>query len=319
VPQCAFYSVADGRYFPGVVALVNSLRLTGHTHEVVILDCGLTREQRDMLEREATVVLAPDGESPVLLKWRALRTHPAEVMVHLDADTIVTRSLAPLIDLADSGKVVAFADVNPHRFDGEDWSRVLGVPRLERRPYVNCGFLALPQSRIDLLEDLEEVQETMPRGWVPRPDGTLGRPFKFLDQDALNAVLASRVTAADMVVLDQRLAPSQPFKSLRLIDGGGLRCQYPDGVEPFLLHHLNAKPWLERTPPNVYSRLFRQVVTARDRALRVDPGTLPLQLRDGVGGAALRSMLSMLWVLTKARFKLRRMREYVSFMSGGPV
>ena len=36
------YCVADSRYFPGAVGLVNSLRLVGHREPILVLDTGLT-------------------------------------------------------------------------------------------------------------------------------------------------------------------------------------------------------------------------------------------------------------------------------------
>ena len=42
-----FYTVTDAEFFPGTVALLNSLRLVGHREPLVVLDNGLTPEQRD--------------------------------------------------------------------------------------------------------------------------------------------------------------------------------------------------------------------------------------------------------------------------------
>ena len=47
----AFYCVADSRYFPGAVGLVNSLRLVGHREPILVLDTGLTDAQRPCSSR----------------------------------------------------------------------------------------------------------------------------------------------------------------------------------------------------------------------------------------------------------------------------
>ena len=60
----SFYCVADQRYFPGAVALVNSIRLVGHREPIVLLDCGLTPAQRRLLEPEVELVTRPPGTPP---------------------------------------------------------------------------------------------------------------------------------------------------------------------------------------------------------------------------------------------------------------
>src|SRR5919201_697376 len=98
--SCAFYSVSDSRFFLGVVALVNSLRLVGHDEPIFIVDSGLTSTQRGMLSDHATLIAAPPDLTSVLLAPLAPLQHPADVAVLLDADMIVTRPLGELIDAA---------------------------------------------------------------------------------------------------------------------------------------------------------------------------------------------------------------------------
>ncbi len=111
----AFYCVSDASYFLGAVGLVNSLRVLGHTEPIFVLDCGLTDAQREMLSPHVTLVRDESGTPPWLLKTIAPLAHPAEVMVLIDADMIVTRSFAELIDCAAEGRVVAFEN-NMDRF-----------------------------------------------------------------------------------------------------------------------------------------------------------------------------------------------------------
>src|SRR6266571_6317155 len=94
----AFYCVTDSRYFLGAVGMVNSLRLLGHREPVYVLDCGLTAHQRELLTPHITLVAAPSDAPPWLLKTVAPLRHPADVMVLIDADIVVTRPLSELIE-----------------------------------------------------------------------------------------------------------------------------------------------------------------------------------------------------------------------------
>src|SRR5262249_49158482 len=125
------------------VALLNSLRLTGHDEPLVALDCGLTDAQREQLAGAATIVPAPPVRAPSLAKWVAPLERPADVMALIDSDIVVVASLAPLLELAADGKVVAFADRDRSRFHPA-WADALGATGVRRLPYVNGGFLLLP-------------------------------------------------------------------------------------------------------------------------------------------------------------------------------
>ena len=122
-----------------------------------------------------------------------------------------------------------------------------------------------------MLGTLDAVQPRIDLTKAFYANGDPGYALHFADQDALNAVLASRVERERIEFLDARLAPHPPFAGLRLVDEATLRCSYADGVEPFLLHHVHAKPWLAATAPNVYSRLLTRLLLADDVALRLDP------------------------------------------------
>jgi hypothetical protein len=78
---------------------------------VFIYDCGLTPEQRELLAPHATIVPASSDSPPWLLKAGAPLSHPAEVMVLLDADMVVTRTLREPIEKARQGYVVAWSTV----------------------------------------------------------------------------------------------------------------------------------------------------------------------------------------------------------------
>jgi hypothetical protein len=286
-PATAFYCVTDSRYFLGAVAMVNSLRLLGHREPVYVLDCGLTAHQRQLLAPHATLVPAPSDAPPWLLKTVAPLRHPAEVMVLIDADIIVTRSLSELIHRAAEPRVIAIEN-DTDRFVAE-WADLLGLGEVRRQPYVSSGLVLLGEplgqdvlTLMGQLQDRVDFDRSFWRG------NDRDYPFLYGDQDILNAILASRVERERMVALGNRLAPNPPFQGLRVLDPATLRCAHRDGTEPYALHNFYRKPWLVRTRSNPYSRLLTRVVLGPDVTLRLDPSELPLRLRTGAGAQVAR-------------------------------
>ena len=278
--KVAFYCVADERYFLGAVGLVNSLRLLGHDEPIVLLDCGLTGEQRELLSSEAELVEAPGDAPPTLLKAVAPLERPADAMVMLDADLVVTRPLGDLVDLAARGNVVAFSK-GVERYVPE-WGEVLGLEEVPRREYLDFSMLCVSRAvGVPVLELLADRQDRIDfeRTMWGRHDAAY--ELLYADQDILNAILAARVDADSMVVLDHRLAPVPPFEGLRVAHERTLRCRYADGVEPYVVHHFIVKPWLEPTHHGVYSQLLRRRLVSDDVAVRVPEEMVPLRLRRG--------------------------------------
>jgi hypothetical protein len=302
----AFYCVANSIYFLGAVALVNSLRLLGHAEPIFVLDCGLTDSQRSLLAREATVVAAPEQAPPWLSKPAAPLRHPAEVMVLMDADVIVTRSLGELVETAATGRVVA-VEHGSHRFFAE-WGSLLGLRAPRRQPYVSSSLVVLGRGvGREVLALMERSQARAPLGESPfaavdpkhgllvdvRPEA-MENPFFFPDQDVLNAVLAAEIDRDRLVVLDRRLEAIPPFRGLRVVDEVTLRCRYEDGLEPFAVHHVTAKPWLEPTPHGVYTQLLMRLLRRRDVAIRVRQRDLPPHLQTGPRGVVSRKLEGVL-------------------------
>ena len=279
-PETAFYCVADERYFAGAVGLVNSLRLLGHRDPILLLDCGLTGEQRDLLAPEADLVAAPAKSLPWLLKTVAPLERPADVMVLLDTDMVATRPLGELFERAAAGRLVAFAD-RANRFD-PDWGELLGLATPKRGTYVSSAAIAvgreLGEEVLGLLADRQSAVDFERTFW--RADEP-GYPFRFADQDVLNAILSTRIEPERLDALDARLAPTPPFDGLRVADARSLRCAYADGTEPYLVHHHVVRPWLEPTHHGVYSRLLHRLLVGPDVAIRVPERMIAPWLRRG--------------------------------------
>lgn len=291
VPDCAFYAVADHRHFIGAVALVNSLRLAGHDEPVFLVDAGLTDLQRQRLAPHVTLLPAPEGVAPVYLAPVGPLARPAHVEVLVDADVIVLRSLAPLVERARGGRFVAFVNDPPNdtRFFPE-WAAALGLPALAPgRPYLNAGLFLLPRGLADrLLERWLAAQDRIAQGGTRYDGATLQDPFYFADQDVVNAVLRAELDDEELEIVAHALAPHTPLRGVRIADETSLVCEHADGTRPFVLHHTLAKPWLRATVPNAYSRLLPRLLLEPDVALQLSVQELPLRLRPGRMGSAAR-------------------------------
>jgi hypothetical protein len=268
-------------YFLGAVGMINSLRLLGHQEPIFLLDCGLTARQTDLLRPHVTLVPGRTDAPPYVLKTIAPLRHPTKVMVLIDADMVATRSFAELIAQAAEGRVIAPRN-DIERFSAE-WSTLLGLGPVRRQPYVSSGLVFMGPS---IGEDVLTLMDTLidkvrfDLTFDQRKDPSY--PLFYMEQDVLNAILASRVERDRVVALPHRLVPNPPFPGLRLLDEATLRCAYRDGTEPYALHHFAVKPWLEPARHGAYSRLLRRLLTGADVPIRVDEEELPLRLRSGV-------------------------------------
>jgi hypothetical protein len=280
-PPLAFYCISSELYFPGAVGLINSLRLVGHTEPIYLLDCGLDEEHRELLAGEVTILSAPRQAPPFLLKTVAPLRHPAETMVLIDVDMVVTRPLTPLIEQAAGGRVVAFKD-NMDRFVPE-WGALLGLGATRRQPYVSSGLVLLGGDRgteVLRLWDDRQGHVDYDRSYFRRR--APGYEFLYVDQDVLNAVLSSTGEPDQLVTVDGRLAPHQPYRGLRVIDEVTLRCAYRDGTEPYVVHQYLKKPWIDPMYHGIYSRLLSRLWLGPGLAVPFPEGDVPLRMRPGL-------------------------------------
>jgi hypothetical protein len=290
-PGVAFYCVSDERYFLGAVGMVNSLRLAGHTEPIYLLDVGLTGEQRALIGPHVELV-AGDSDLPAwLLKTVAPLRHPAEVMVLIDADIVVLRSLHELLGRAREGSCVAFrTDYERHY---ASWGAMLRLGNVRRQPYVCTGLIAVDRATGEqLLRLVDERKELVAEIAFSDTDPKRREAFFALDQDLINAILGSSFDRARAVALDYRLAPVPPFADLQ-VRGGERRCVYPDGLEPYLLHQHGPKPWLSGVSNSVYTELLGRFLTDDDVPIRLGPESIPARLRTGPLGALARARLEL--------------------------
>jgi hypothetical protein len=277
----AFYCMSSAEYFLGAVGLVNSLRLQGHDEPVYVLDLGMNPWQRELMAAEATIVDPPAETPPWLAKTYAPLAHPAETMVLIDADMVVTRHLGELIERARAERVIAFEN-NMDRFDPE-WGPALGLGELRRREYVCSGLvLAGGETGRDVIRLLDERQRRVEfeRSYFGADEP--GYVLRFLDQDVLNAVCQSLEETERFEVQPYRLAPFAPFEGVRVVDPDSLRCEYADGTRPYVLHHiLEAKPWLRPMHDSLYSKLLKRLLVGPGLAIRVPEEEIPLRMRTG--------------------------------------
>ena len=289
--KAAFYCVSDERYFLGAVGLINSLRLVGHTEPIYLLDCGLTEAQRELLAGEVELVDAPAPATPPwLLKTHAPRVRSSEVTVLVDTDMIVTKPLTPLIERAAAGHTVAFKDRQQRYCDG--WGELLGLGASSPGPYVSSGLVFFgPESGREILELLDERQRRVDFELTFWRQNVRDYPFRYADQDVLNAILSTRADS-QLEALDEQLAATPPFRGLRITNHRTLACAYRDETEPYVLHQYVRKPWLEATYNGVYSQLLRRLLVAGDTAVRPAEETLPLRMRTGGRARAERARIN---------------------------
>jgi hypothetical protein len=278
-PPVAFYCISSDLYFPGAVALVNSLRLVGHTEPIFLLDCGLSDAHRELIATEVTIVETPAESAPHLLKTIAPTSHPAQTMVLIDVDMIATRPLTQLIEAAASGRVVAVKD-NLDRFVPE-WGDLLDLGAIRRQPYVSSGLVALGGAvgnEVLRLWDSRRHRVDYEQSWFERD--VAGYPFRFIDQDVLNAVLGT-IAEDELVVESARAAPHQPYRGLRIVDQATLECAYEDGSQPFVLHQYLGKPWVSPMYHGIYSQLMRRLWLGDDVAIAFPADEVPSRMRRG--------------------------------------
>jgi hypothetical protein len=313
-----FYTITDAGYFPGTVALLNSLRLTGHEHELVVYDRGLTQLQRELIEPHARLFqFEKEISHPAWLKPFPYVTGDEGVAVVIDSDIIVTGSLADFLAAAGEGKVSVFEDTSPQRWFSE-WQHLFALERLPRQQtYVNSGVVAWSTFHSpDLGRRWWESCQQHDR---PYTRGRQEDPMQFCDQDALNAVLMAEMPQDALKIWPVQCAPfgSMLMSSVRVVDERKLAC-FCGGRPTLIVHNSGGStPWEHGLAPVLrkwrpaYVRLLRRVLSGPDIAIRIPQNDLPLWLRGGRTGAVIERPLSAMVSATRGarRMRARRLRR----------
>lgn len=289
-----YYTVANAAYFPGVAALLNSLRLTGNQGELSVIDAGLTDAQRELLRPHARVVTVPPGTAPTPYHLKAY-SHFVDgdgVVVIIDSDMIVTRHLTEAVKLAETGRLVVFPD---HAEAAErwfaEWEQLFELKKpLRRGRHLNAGFVCVASDRwrAFLARWWEVCNSISPEHHFSRDHD---QPLWAGDQDAFNALLLSEIPEGEVAVLPEKEAVLwDSLGNVEIVDERTLECWHR-GVRTTLLHYsYRPKPWQgrswHRVTDEAFVRLLPRVLFEPDVELRLDPSQFPFWSRPGRSGRA---------------------------------
>ncbi len=290
------YTLADSRYAPGVVAMHNSLRLQGHELPLVVLDGGMSPEQRSLLDGRAEFVALPAEVAArgYLAKGFLSTLEPSGIVLWIDSDIIVTSSLDEQLELARAGRFCAFRDDFPPEYDRRfaEWEELFGLRAAPRsQTYVSSGFFAFSADEWPwLIGSWSDATARVPPDTVFTGDHRTN-PTWAADQDALNAVLMSELPADALVVYPTaEMAHTRTLSDAEVLDERRLEVRHQGHRARVVHYSWGAKPWmttdLRRVAPNAYTRLFTRVVFADDVDLRLPESAVPLWLRPGWAGRA---------------------------------
>lgn len=288
-----FFTIGDDAFFPGVVGLVNSLRLVGHTQRIVIADCGFTEVQRELLRPHATLVplSREDVKNPQQYKAFAYLMKPRGIVAIIDSDIVITHSIDGILASAREGKIAVFPDPEDRRWfaQWQDIFALAGAPR--RQTYVNSGLVVFSILHWPaLLERWWHACEKIFPNPTIREGAARDNPTSQSDQDALNALLMSEVPPGAVAFQPKdAMVFRWSFEDVRVQDERALRCTFK-GTRVAALHAVaGPKPWQnaarrEASPRNAYVRMLRRVLVGNDVAVRLPWDATPCWLRRGVVG-----------------------------------
>lgn len=128
------YTRSDSKYFPGLVALLNSLKRNGVSYPVYLVDTGLTQKQIEFIKELADIkIIRPEIANYELDKSKIARYNNTvfagleipfpnhDIIIHLDADAIVLDSLDPLIEAAMEHGFAATGEIPPNNMKTHFW------------------------------------------------------------------------------------------------------------------------------------------------------------------------------------------------------
>lgn len=290
--QITFYTICNATYFPGLIGLINSLRLLGHNERLVVLDCGLSSEQKDLLRPHCELFELPSdiAQNPQQYKPFPYLLNPQGTIAIIDSDIIVTKSLEEILKTASQGKVCVFPDPESDRWfcEWQDLFKLSISPR--HQTYVNSGFVVFSTlKQPDLLKRWWQSCELI----FDRPTLQEGieseNPTSNGDQDPFNALLMSEFSQEILAIQPYAEEVFGDFTSVQIFDSKTLTCEYRSHAVTLLHACTRPKPWEPSarhtiTQHNVYTHLLRRLTAEPDIAVKVPPKLLPTWLRPGLLG-----------------------------------
>ncbi len=296
-----FFTITNARFFCGTVGLLNSLRLTGHTGELVVLDTGLDEAQRRRLSPHVTLVRpgADRAGNPTMFKAFPSTLEPRGTIVIINSDMLVTHSFEGMFRTAEEGRICLYGDPTQRVRWFAEWQDLFGLSLAPRRePYLNAGFVVFSTARWPkLLERWWEVCWGIPDASTRSYGAPYEDPLCLGDQDALNALLMSEIPRDAVLEAPQLEAPIfEQLARVRVVDERRLACTHR-GVTAVLLHEAGTPKVWEREAwmraRGAYVRLAPRVLLADDVPLQLEPSELPPWMRGGVRGRAVARGLSI--------------------------
>ena len=317
ISQRRIFTMGDAGYFLGIVALINSLRITGNNDPVTVLDLGMTPEQRTVLAPHCEFIEIDmvDGMKPWVLAPFPQVVDPEGLIAIIDSDIIITASLDPFFEQAERAQVVVFPDpwYTDRQFDSWESDFGLGAPLRTGQAYANAGcifFSTLAQP--DFLRRWWECCVKVAGTKTMLDDGDEASPFAYGSQDALNALLMSEVSPTSIAY-----QPKHAERFLDLQRGGvefqnleRLECMHEGELVSVLHRFMSNKPWQRSARRAVvrtaYLMGLRRCLVGPGLEIRVSRHELPPWLLPGVRG---RVALELLCHMEHVRNGVRWMRQ----------
>ncbi|MES2044590.1 MAG: glycosyltransferase [Pseudomonadota bacterium] len=255
---------ADAAHYPGLAALLASLRQHMESTPVVVLDCGLAPEQRETIQRHGARLRTVDVSGYEIRReadhgkftgaiYALLEADLSEwpVTIALDADTLVLGDLSEIAQAAMRSGIAAVPDFPPlslgHQIGNEGaLNQVLGL-----LPELDVGAIAFNAGVLGIRGDyFEERLQPAARRLIPFHAKLWGN-----DQAILNLAAYQANPVAPFEVLDRkynarpryRRAPEiEPPQQTQSPAGPGLN---QGGTPIRVLHFIgHPKPWMHEYP-----------------------------------------------------------------------